>query len=212
MQDKKAINPFLLIWAVFSLLLGIAVIATDQLALHRAMHPFASGSLDLFFRWFTHVGDGLVPTALALGLLIFKDARAFLMMGLSCGLSAIVAQVLKRYFAHDRPFMYKGDLGDLHWVDGLELHHHLSFPSGHATAAFSMCYALAVLVNRRNWSLLFALVAGALAYSRVYLSQHFTEDILLGAGIGTGTAMAVHHWLYSTPFKDAPWLRWKAIS
>lgn len=212
MQDKKAINPFLLIWAVFSLLLGIAVIATDQLALHRAMHPFSSGGWDLFFRLFTHLGDGFVPTALALSLLVFSDVRSFLLMALSCGLSAIVAQVLKRYFDHDRPFMYKLELGDMPWVEGLELHHHLSFPSGHATAAFSMCFSLAVLTNRRSWSIIFALMACALAYSRVYLSQHFTEDVLFGAGIGTITALLVHRWLYTAPFSERPWLKRRLFS
>ncbi|MBL7945825.1 MAG: phosphatase PAP2 family protein [Flavobacteriales bacterium] len=207
MQGTKAINPFLLIWAVYTLLLGFAVVTTDHLDLHRAMHRFTSPWADGFFGRATHLADGLVPTGLALSLLLFKDVRAFLMMALSCGLSAIVVQVLKRYFDHDRPFMFKAELGDMHWVEGMELHHHLSFPSGHATAAFSMCYALAVLIGRRMWSLILALSASILAYSRVYLSQHFTEDILFGAALGTSTAVVVHWWLYHSPFKDRPWLQ-----
>lgn len=212
MQGTKAINPFLLIWAVYTLLLGIAVVNTDQLDLHRAMHRFTSPWSDGFFRHFTHLADGLVPTGLALSLLLFKDLRSFLMMALSCGLSAIVVQVLKRYFAHDRPFMYKAELGDMHWVEGIELHHHLSFPSGHATAAFSMCYGMAVLIGRRKWSLILALLASVLAYSRVYLSQHFTEDILFGAALGASTAVVVHWWLYQSTFKDRTWLQRRLFS
>ena len=206
MRGLKAINPFLLIWACYTMVLGLAVMTTDQLELHRAMHPYTSTWSDGFFRLFTHLGDGLVPTGLALSLLMFKDVRSFLLMALSCGISAIVVQVLKRYFAHDRPFMYKQELGDMSWVEGLELHHHLSFPSGHATASFSMCFALAALIGRREWSFVLGLAACTLAYSRVYLSQHFTEDILLGAAIGTTTAFVIHWWLHNSPFSRRTWL------
>ena len=36
----------------------------------------------------------------------------------------------------------------------------------------------------------------------VYLSQHFTEDILAGAFLGTVTAWAVHRWLYGQAMMD----------
>jgi len=203
---QKSINPFLFIWGVYTLVLGIAVVCTDKLDLHRAMHLYTSPLLDRIMSGLTHVADGLVPTAVALVMLAFRDLRAFLMVGLSCGGSAIIVQILKRTFVHDRPFMYKAELGDMHWVEGIDLHHHLSFPSGHATAAFSMCFALAVLAGRRLWGYLLGLLAVALAYTRVYISQHFTEDILAGAAIGTLTTLAVYHWLYHSHFAGRAWL------
>lgn len=211
MRPKESVHPFLFTWGLYTLILSVAVAGTDQLDLHREMHPYTSGAMDLFFSSVTHLADGLVPTILALILLFAVNVRAFLLVGMSCGLSAIIVQALKRVFAYDRPFMFKEQLGDMHWVEGLQLHHHLSFPSGHATAAFSMCFALAVLIDQRMWSLILALVASILAYSRVYLSQHFTEDILAGAALGTITAYLVHRmvdqdrhstkgWLYKRPF------------
>ena len=212
MRGAKAINPFLFIWGGYTVLLGTAVLSTEQVELHRAMHGFTGPALDGFFSWFTHIGDGWVPTVLALLVLFVRDLRSFMMMGLSCGFSALVAQGLKRTFNHDRPFMYKEQLGDIPWVEGLELHHHLSFPSGHATAAFSMCFALAILLDKKVWGYAFGLFAILLAYSRVYLSQHFSEDILFGGAIGTITSLLVYHWLYRSPFSQRTWLDRKLLT
>ena len=51
-----------------------------------------------------------------------------------------------------------------------------------------------------------ALLAGLLAFTRVYLSQHFTEDALCGACIGTITAWAAYRWLYISRFSSRSWL------
>lgn len=211
MQRSAAVNAFLLIWVVYTLVLATAVAFTDQMALHLLMHPFHSIGVDHFFSVLTHVADGWVPTALSLLLLLVKDVRSFLMMGLSCGLSAIVVQILKHVLAHDRPSMFKEELIGLHWVEGLELHHHLSFPSGHSTAAFSMCFAAVVLIGGRVSGLVLGCVAAVLAYSRVYLSQHFTEDILAGAGIGTITGWLVYRMLYHGAFASKEWLSKKPL-
>ena len=62
--------------------------------------------------------------------------------------------------------------------------------------------------HHRKAALVLGLVtlAGLLAFSRVYLSQHFTEDILAGAVIGTVTAWAVYRWLYISAFSERPFL------
>lgn len=184
-----------------------AVLTTEQLALHAMVNARHVPWADLLFRYGTHLADGLVPTILAL-LLLFKDLRSFLMMGLSCGFSAIITQFLKRqvFDGHDRPSMFRAQLGDMEWVAGLELNNHFSFPSGHATAALAMCFALAVIIGSPRMSVALALVGGLLAFSRVYLSQHFTEDILAGSVIGTLVAWAVYRWLYVSSFSQRPFL------
>lgn len=208
MRITRSILAFLIVAVAFAVPALIAVWSTGQLELHGWMNRHHPGWADRFFAVFTHVADGLVPTGLALLLLAFKDVRSFLMMGLSCGLSAIVAQFLKRsvFADHHRPVKFQEQLPDLHWVQGIDLHHHFSFPSGHATAAFAMCLALAVIINRTSWGAALAFLAALLAYSRVYLSQHFTEDILAGAALGTVTALFVQHWLYAGKLSSKPWM------
>lgn len=209
MRDTRSIAAFFLVSWLLMELLALSVLAThERLALHAAMNCCHADWLDAFFKVFTHVADGLVPTFLALYLLL-RDWRSFMMMGLSCGLSAIAVQVLKRnWFAdEDRPSMFADQLGPMDWVSGIDLHQHFSFPSGHSTAAFAMCFSLAVIFGRKAWSgALLAVVAGLLAYSRIYLSQHFLRDAAAGSALGLAVALAVWWWLYRSDFSGRPWL------
>ncbi|MBC8100999.1 MAG: phosphatase PAP2 family protein [Cytophagales bacterium] len=63
-----------------------------------------------------------------------------------------------------------------------------SFPSGHATAAFT----IAEMQSRRHpeQKLLWYGGAGLIAESRVYLRRHHARDVLAGAALGIGTADA----------------------
>lgn len=212
MVRDPSLRPFLLVWLLFVVLCTVAMVWLPSLDLHRVANSLHTPLLDAVMARITHLADGLVPTALALLLWWWRDLRSFLLMGLGCGISALVTQFLKRgVFAHlDRPAMFRDQLAGLPWVDGVDLHHHFSFPSGHSTAAWAMCCALAILVGRNSYSFVFALLAAVLAYSRVYLSQHFTQDILVGSLIGVLTTAAVHAWLYRSHFSSKRWLdrRW----
>lgn len=200
MERTAAVNCYLLAFLVLALPAAVLISCTDRLQLHAMIHSGHLGVADEFFRYFTHLGDGLVPTFLAIGLLLFHGMRGFLMMGLSCGLGAIIVQVMKRVFfpEMDRPVTFQEEMPGMHWVADLVLNNHYTFPSGHAAAAFGMCTALVVIIARRRWALPLLLFATAIAYSRVHLSQHFTEDVLAGAIIGTVSAYGIHRWIHGT--------------
>lgn len=191
---ERSLRTFLLCALIMALPGLWAHFHYGRFALHIALNEFHDRFLDVLFPILTELANGWVPLVLALALLA-RNWRSFLMMGLSTGVSAVVVQSLKHFVfdGHDRPSMYLGQMPGLQLVAGIDLHHHFSFPSGHSTAAFSMCLALAVIIGRKGPALLLALLAALLAFSRVYLSQHFTEDILAGAFVGclTGTAMYV---------------------
>jgi membrane-associated phospholipid phosphatase len=107
-----------------------------------------------------------------------------------------VSYFTKAYFAHDRPlsFFKKLDMADkLTFVDGVQLHTGAtSFPSGHAMAAFALYGLVSFLLPGKKWQavLLFS-VAFLVALSRVYLVQHFWQDVFTGAIIGLAIAMLV---------------------
>ena len=65
-----------------------------------------------------------------------------------------------------------------------------SFPSGHATAAFTA----AVLLADRHPGPWYALAA-AVAGSRVYVSMHHASDVVVGAGLGLLFGHAVARWV-----------------
>ena len=59
-----------------------------------------------------------------------------------------------------------------------------SFPSGHTVTAFSAAIVILYLTKNKNWSILLFIVALAVGYSRMYLSEHFFEDVIVGSVIG----------------------------
>lgn len=205
---RSAILIFLLIAGCGLVPAAVYVFTHDKLAMHAAINERHYAITDLFFRLVTHLGDGLVPTAMALYFLWRGTWRAFMMVGTSAALSAIVAQTLKRQFFADmdRPFLFVDRMPGIDLVQGLELHHHFSFPSGHSTAAFATALALVVLFPGQRNAFIGALTACLIGFSRIYLSQHFTVDVVGGALIGSFTALVVWWWLFESAFARKQWL------
>jgi len=214
MDRASAVKWFMIVTLLFALPAAVALLTMDRFELHRTMHPIHTHALDTFFRYATHLGDGLMPTVIAIYLLFFQRSRSFLMMALGCTLSAIVVQVLKQgpFSGMDRPSGFREQLGDLHWLEGLEVHRHFSFPSGHAAVAFSMCFALAVLTGRKGWGIGLALLAVLVAYSRVYLNQHFTLDLWAGMVIGAGASWSIYYYLYRSRYSKLAWLERQGLA
>jgi membrane-associated phospholipid phosphatase len=73
-------------------------------------------------------------------------------------------------------------LHDIYFVPGVEvLDNFRSFPSGHSVCAFTAATVFSYYVKNKYWSLVFLLLAALVAYSRMYMSQHFLEDVTAGA-------------------------------
>jgi membrane-associated phospholipid phosphatase len=120
-----------------------------------------------------------------------------------CELSGgAILQILKHAFSFDRPICAFENYHQtiLPLVQGVDMHHGNSFPSGHASTFFVFFTCCAIILayrykkhehhNRKDW-LLFNLTLLALlilailgAYSRVYLSQHWLSDVCMGSIIG----------------------------
>ena len=186
----------------------VAVLTEEKLLMHAQINSRHYPVTDHFFRYFTHLGDGLVPTAIALFLLAFRTWRQFLIVAFSATFSSIIAQVLKRFFFadSDRPSMFFDRMPGIQTVTGLDFYQHFSFPSGHTTAAFSTGLAVAILIGGQRAGFACAVLASAIGFSRIYLSQHFTIDVIGGATIGTFTALLVWWWLFQSPFSGKQWL------
>lgn len=67
-----------------------------------------------------------------------------------------------------------------------------SFPSGHAASAAA--FATAVAMESPRLGLVVAPLAATVAYSRVHNGVHWGTDVLAGAAIGTGVALATRRW------------------
>ena len=82
----------------------------------------------------------------------------------------------------------------LHLIDGVKMHSLQSFPSGHTATAFNIFIMLAFIVKSNTLKLLFFIMAVLVAYSRVYLSQHFLMDITAGSVVGVTIMVLVFIW------------------
>lgn len=174
---------------------------------HLALNRLTDPALDRWFAWGTYLADGWVPTVIGL-VLLFVRWRWFLLLAISTLGSSIVVQLLKRtvFSSIDRPMMFVDRMPGLRTVPGVELHLHNSFPSGHTTCAFSMCMALALMLGRPWAGVFFALFAGLLGSTRIYLSQHFLQDVILGAAIGTASAWCAYKLCYTGALSAKPWI------
>ncbi len=189
------------IWLIAGLLL---VAALPKLELHVLLNHIHTPCLDAFFRMLTWLGNGWFAALLSL-LFLFIRFRYFFMLILSFLLSGLVAQFLKRGVFPDcaRPAAYLDQMPGLELVPGLNLHHALSFPSGHTTTAFAVLLLLGFIIRKKYAVLFLMLVAMTTGFSRIYLSQHFLADVLGGSLLGIFSAL-FFYW-YFRRFKQA-WL------
>ena len=109
-----------------------------------------------------------------------------LFVGASNIVSALITQLLKHTLFENmvRPKKFFEGIHDLYLVPGVDNYLYNTFPSGHTTCAFALYFALAVIVKNKTLKFFFFLIALLVGYSRIYLSQHFFEDVFAGSVIG----------------------------
>ena len=110
-------------------------------------------------------------------------------------LSGVPVQILKSYTDAPRPALFLKGINYDHFVDGVTLHNYNSFPSGHTASAFALAVILAIYLKNKRVGLLLLFLAAMVGYSRIYLSQHFMEDVFIGSLIGVLTGVAAYFFL-----------------
>lgn len=160
-------------------------------------HPL----LDKILSYVTLLGTGYFAILILLPLLFFQKYRnkRYLLAAILCNtVPAIFAQIIKNMVNAPRPLKYFDHADWIHIVEGQPFQYHLSFPSGHTVTAFALCCFLTLLLGQKHryWGMAFFLVALAIGYSRIYLSQHFFTDVFAGSFIGTVGCLGIY-WLVS---------------
>lgn len=202
-REIGKIKVFLLTSLLFILVGILFILLNEKTAIHLAINAIHSPYLNAFFKYYTYVGDG-ATTALAvliLGFIAFKKLKytPFILGWLTLIFCGVFSQALKRlvYPEAKRPLSYIGE-NLLYLVPDVDVHSANSFPSGHTTAAFGFFACVAILFFKANKSmqLFMAFLAILVGYSRMYLSQHFLEDVVAGALLGLLSFMLAY-WIVS---------------
>ncbi len=184
----------------FLWVLGAAlVLLQDKLALHLRINKMGNVVLDWMASILTHIGDGLFLLAVSL-VFLFIRLKTALILFLSFVVSAGVVQLLKHtLFSHmKRPYYYLQNEPSFRLFDDFTYFTENSFPSGHATTSFVLFTVLAFHYQKNHLlQIIFALVAVLIAFTRVYLSQHFMQDIIAGSVIGVLISQFI--WTYIDP-------------
>lgn len=183
----KANLYFLIPYFIFIVFSGILLFSFSKTELHILSNKANSTIFDLFFKNATYLGDGALIVVLFVILLFvkYRFAFAFLVGSLS---TALIVNLFKKILLNNmyRPSKYFElfETYKLHFVEGVNLHAVQSFPSGHTATAFNIFFMMALLAKSNMLKLVFFIISLLVAYSRVYLSQHFLIDITIGSVFG----------------------------
>lgn len=201
-ENKVFLIPYFLIVVISSYFL----LHSNKIDIHIFINKHYTFFFDYFFKYITYLGDGLVLLFLGFVLLFIKYRWAIISF-LSSIFLLIIIQFLKRiiFSTTDRPkfifkYFYEGTY-KLHIISGTDPGINNSFPSGHATSTFAMFFMLSLFIKNKYLKFIFFVLASLTAFSRVYLSWHFLEDIVAGSLIGVSVSLIIY-WLINKSKKS----------
>ncbi|NOJ40369.1 phosphatase PAP2 family protein [Bradyrhizobium australiense] len=105
--------------------------------------------------------------------------------------SNLVTEILKYSIGRGRPFV-GGEANAFHFSHFAGNPAYYSFPSGHATTAFALAFAVSVIWPRIRAAM--AVYALIIAVTRLVLVAHHPSDVVAGALIGIVGAMFARYW------------------
>jgi membrane-associated phospholipid phosphatase len=163
-------RSFLLPYLFFVILAYVIQVSVSKPALFLWVNGHHSEFLDAFFPIYTMIGDGFAMSLVTIGLL-FVRYRYSIITASAYLFTSVMAQILKR-------------INPIRTIQDYPIYEWNSFPSGHSVSAFALATVLTYMLpfRYRGYVILpFALLA---AFSRVYLSQHFFQDVVAGSILG----------------------------
>lgn len=191
-QENKVFFILLLLYIIAGavLLLGFPK-GVPELWLNRHHSVFK----DWLFMFATYLGDGIPALVVLIIVFLLHSRKKALLLSACLIVSSIVIQVIKIQCNFPRPKLFFENIKGVYYIQNLDVHSSLSFPSGHAGQAFSLFLIMAMMVKNKKWAPLFFLLAFLTAMSRVYLMQHFTLDVWTGAIIAIAVSLPLYAWL-----------------
>ena len=193
-QRNKVIIYYLSGLIFFEAVVLTYIFSLDRMGQMSLINSFHSSEADFLFKIITSGAEITIPI-LFLGYLVWKKSDLLKSYVISYIFSTLIIQFLKLIVFKDalRPLAYfKGQAHAWHLVQNLMINEYNSMPSGHTSAAWFMCFWISLVAQKPILTVLIIFYAMLVAYSRVYLFQHFPVDTAVGAMIGTGVSLLVY--------------------
>ena len=197
---KKTLSVYGIAYFVLLMFVLGLLYVYPKLELHLLLNSHHTSIQDTFFKYYSMLAEG--PLYVMALLPLFWKKKELTIFFAICELSSgALLQILKHTICTERPvsaFEHYHNMV-LPLVQGVDMHHSNSFPSGHASTFFVFCTCCALILaynyklkhHKRSIQALFYLgslvllvLASLGAYSRIYLSQHFLSDVCVGSVIG----------------------------
>jgi len=206
----KKNSAFYLPYFLFLLCGAVILVTVDKLSIYQFINTHHCTIADLFFTYWTNLGLGwlVIPVALILAFVSLRDV----IIAVICFLVSFTINDSIKWIARTpRPAEVFEQLHQTFYaVPNVELYHWNSFPSGHTATSFCLFSLLALIASKKYLKFILFLVAFLVAYSRMYLSEHFLIDVYFASIIGVLTTLFLYNaimkwqWLNKLPIMSKP--------
>jgi len=187
--------PFFIPYFIFLFSGGVALTLWSKTDIHLYINSYHCPIADTFFSNWTSLGLGImiIPAAL---ILAFVRFRYMIISVIGFLLTVIINDSLKAIFHAPRPVTVFSQMHQsLYLVPNVEMYNWDSFPSGHTATGFCMFCLFALYIRNHLFKATCFIIALLIAYSRIYLSEHFFQDVYTASLIGVGSALLIYTWV-----------------
>lgn len=201
---------FYYLFSLFVLVVGILLFQIDKGDVIIFCSDNRTPFWNHFFKITTQFGEEPAYAIIAVGF-FFIRFRISLLFGLMGGIITLCSFGLKSLFSAERPFTFFDKLGkfnEIITVEGIDLLvGPTSFPSGHTMSGFGLYLLLMFfLPAKKRFSIICFGLAFVVGFSRIYLVQHFLQDILAGAFCGVLIGTLVYYFNDKIPYNSKYWI------
>ncbi|KAF5079756.1 putative undecaprenyl-diphosphatase YbjG [anaerobic digester metagenome] len=165
----------------------VSINHVDVALFYMINHGLQNAVFNVTMPILTNAGTDAFWLLVCVGIFIFggEKGRDVAILGIIALLFGyVLTEFIKYEVARPRPFTA---LNNVHLLTTMTDH---SFPSGHSVAAFTGCTLLGVKYGHLY---IFLILAGVIAFSRVYIGVHYPLDVIFGSLVGVLCALIVLH-------------------
>lgn len=192
---RKEISNTRLLFTISLSITALALYLFNFTSFRSPVELHRSAILNVLFINITFLGSGIFCCGLILYLFYKNKNTLAKLLAAGALLSAILVQIAKNYLHNDGIQIF------------FEREQYLfnsqkpspGFISAHAAIVFTLSTILSLYFKNRVRSVLLFMIAGMVAYSRIYLGTHTIADLFAGAfiGLGSGTLTCYFYLNYS---------------